>query len=265
MRFIYTKTFGIFAACLIAVAFFVFLEVKGLLNPIKNLILHSPKPVVFVVKKMTLQVKGFFSTVYKLRDISKENGLLTNKVMELEHALVQFEQEKKENEALRKELGFVRGAALNLAPCSVLSQNISGLSDTIVLNCGTDQGVSDSQAVVSQGYLVGKILHAGKTSSTALLATSSKFLTDAKLSKTGEDGIVKGSFGSGLFLEQLSQHSQFQNGWLVVTAGINEKIPKNITIGEVGQIISNENDLFARATLLSPIDFNNLEFVFVVK
>jgi cell shape-determining protein MreC len=51
----------------------------------------------------------------------------------------------------------------------------------------------------------------------------------------------------------------------VVTAGINPEIPKNILIGRVSQVLSSGNDLFKRAALVSPIDFNNLQFVFVVK
>jgi len=50
-----------------------------------------------------------------------------------------------------------------------------------------------------------------------------------------------------------------------VSAGINSQIPKNILIGEVSDVLSTSNDLFKKAALTSPIDFNNLEFVFVVK
>jgi cell shape-determining protein MreC len=46
---------------------------------------------------------------------------------------------------------------------------------------------------------------------------------------------------------------------------VNEKIPKNLAIGEVGEIITGQNELFKKATLLSPVDFGSLNFVFVVK
>jgi rod shape-determining protein MreC len=125
--------------------------------------------------------------------------------------------------------------------------------------------VDNGEAVISQGYLVGKIIYAGPRSSTALLITAADFSTDARVSQTDATALVAGSFGSGIILDQVRQTDDLQKGWLVVTAGVNAKIPKNILIGQVSDILSSDNDLFKRAALLSPIDFDNLQFVFVVK
>lgn len=265
MRFIYTKAFAIFAGCLCLVAVLVILQLKGWLDPLKQAALHSPRPVVAVVKTVTLPVKNFFITIYQLRAITLENGQLHSRVMELEQDLVLQNQLALENQALRKQLNFVKNTKLPLASCGVLSENPFGLSDTLVLNCGTEDGVAEGQAVISQGYLVGKIIYAGRGSSTALLVTDSNFSTDARLSQTDQSAIVEGSFGSGLILDQVPQAANLQKGWLVVTAGINAKIPKNILIGEVGDVLSRPSDLFKKVALSSPIDFSNLEFVLVVK
>jgi len=56
-----------------------------------------------------------------------------------------------------------------------------------------------------------------------------------------------------------------EKGWLVVTAGINQLIPRNLLIGEVNEAVSSPNDLFKKATLFSPLNFSNLQFVVVVK
>jgi cell shape-determining protein MreC len=112
---------------------------------------------------------------------------------------------------------------------------------------------------------VGKITYAGTRSSNALLAVSSSFSTDAKVSQSDQSAIVRGSFGSGLILDQVPQTVDLKKGLLVASAGINDRIPKNILIGEVSAVLSTNNDLFKKAALTSPVDFNNLEFVFVVK
>lgn len=265
MRFIYTKTFSILASLIVVVAVFVLLELKGLLGPISSAVLYAPRPVIFVLSRVTVPAKNFFSTIYQLNKISKENALLSNKVFLLQQDLADYDQATKENQALKAELGFVQTTTLKTASCSVLSQNPLGLSDSLVLNCGSGDGVSEGQAVVSSGYLIAKIVYAGKNSSTALLITSSNFSTDAMVSKSGADGVIHGSFGSGLILDQLSQQDQVSAGDLVVTAGINKQIPKNILIGEIGDIISNPNDVFKRTTVSSPVDFDNLQFVFVVQ
>jgi cell shape-determining protein MreC len=89
--------------------------------------------------------------------------------------------------------------------------------------------------------------------------------TDARVAKTGQVGVVEGSYNTGLILDQLPQSAELEKDWLVVTAGINSVIPKDIPIGEVGEVISSGNDLFKKASLLSPVDFNNLQFVYIVK
>ena len=265
MRFIYTKAFAIFFICLTLLTILVFFQTRGWLDPVRSLVLSAPRPVIYLVKGIGQPVKNFFVTLYQLRGITKENTELRNKIISLEQNLVEYQQQARENETLRKNLGFSQTTKLPLVPCTVLSQNSLGLTDTVILNCGTESGVGVGQAVISEGYLVGKVIYAGKNSSKVSLSTASDFSTDAKISQNNSNAIVEGSYGSGLILDQVPRTSDLEVGWLVVTAGINQKIPKNILIGQVSEIISGNNDLFKKATLSSPIDFNNLKYVFVVK
>ncbi|HYV33993.1 MAG TPA: rod shape-determining protein MreC [Candidatus Limnocylindria bacterium] len=265
MRFIYTKAFAIFFSLLVLLTILVFFQTKGWLDPIKMALLESPRPVVSLVGNIAKPIKRFFTTIYSLKNISEENTRLNAKVSNLEQNLVLYQEEARENETLRKDLGFVQTSKDLLKPCTVLSQNPFGLSNALVLNCGSKDGIIEGQAVISEGYLVGKIVYVSPDSSTVLLAISSNFSTDARVSQTNDTAIVKGSFGSGLILDQVAQVSSLDKGSIIVTAGINEKIPKNILIGEVSNILSSNNDLFKQAAISSPIDFSNLNFVFVVK
>lgn len=243
----------------------VFLQVKGLLDPVKFVFLNSPRPVIYVFKNVTKPVKIFFSTVYHLRKISDQNVQLSQQVQHLQQDVVDYNQLKIENEALKVELGFAKTSKVQLQPCTVLTRNPVSFTNTITLNCGSNDGVAVGQGIVAAGYLVGKIIYTDNKLSTALLVTSSNFSSDAALSQSGSVGVVKGSFGSGILLDQLSPHDPLEKGWLITTAGINTQIPKNILIGQVGDTISTSNDLFKKVTVVSPVDFNNLEFVFVVK
>ena len=265
MRFIYTKAFAIFAVLLGLLLIITFLEVKGLDAPIKAVFLNAPRPVIAVVQSVTVPVKGFFSTVYGLKGIAQQNTTLKTQVYQLQQKLADYDEFQRENDALKKELGFISTAKQQFVPCSVLVQNPLGLSDTLITNCGEGSGITAGQGVVSQGYLVGKILYVGKNTSTVLLITNSQFSADARMSKSGATAVVMGSFSSGILLDQLSQNEQIQNGDLVVTAGINDQIPKNILIGQIGQVISSQNDLFKKATIISPIDLKNLQFVFIAQ
>lgn len=264
MRFIYTKTFGVFFACLLVAFLLLFFNSIGRLIWLKKTILMAPKPVIFIIKNSTRPVVNFFSTLYRLRTISRENDQLRYKILNLQQQLADYDKTKKENESLVKELGLLRTSKHKLLPCQTLSEKVFGFSDVVAINCGSKDGVIEGQAVLSNGFLVGKIIQTEKSLSTVLLATSSKFLTDARLSKTNTPGVVNGSYNSGIFFDQLPLTASMEPGWLVVTAGINERIPKNIPIGEIGAIVSSENEFFKKSTLISPVNFGNLEFVLVV-
>jgi len=265
MRFIYNKIFIIFFSCLVCAILLGFLEVKGYSQPVKTVFLNAPRPVAAVAKTIAKPVKNFFLTLYRLKKINQDNTALAAQVHDLQQQLVDYNQATRENQILKQELGFVSTSKHKLVPCTVLEQNPLGLTDTLVANCGQNEGISQGQGVVSQGYLVGKIVYAGKNSSTILLITSSQFSADARLSKSGSSGVVEGSFGSGIILNQLSQNDQASKGDLVVTAGINPQIPQNILIGQVGNVLSGKNDVFKKASVISPVDFSNLEFVFAVQ
>lgn len=264
MRFIYTKAFAIFSVCVAVVAILTFLQVKGYGGPIQAVFINAPRPVAAAVSGVAKPIKNFFSTVYNLKKISTQNVQLTAQVYQLQQQLADYNQATRENQDLKQELGFVAGAKNQFTPCTALSQNPLGLTDTLIINCGSSS-VAQGQGVVSQGYLIGKIIYAGKTSSTVLLITSSQFSSDARVSSTGDSGVAEGSFGSGIILDQLPQSSVISKGDLVVTAGINPQIPKNLLIGQVGSVLSAPGDLFKKATLISPIDFSNLQFVFVAQ
>src|SRR5258708_6942964 len=133
MRFLYTKGFAIFFLCIVIVCFIVFLQIKGLVDPVKNLFLQAPRPVISVIRNFSEPAKIFFATAYRLKTIAKENGQLHNQVLQLQQDLSLLEQEKVENQTLRTELGFVKENPAGYIPCTVLSQNPFELNDSFVL------------------------------------------------------------------------------------------------------------------------------------
>ena len=74
MKFIYTKAFAIFASCLAVILLLIFLQIKGWIFPLETFFLQTPRPAIYLVKKITLPVKNFFSVIYHLRKITDENS-----------------------------------------------------------------------------------------------------------------------------------------------------------------------------------------------
>ncbi len=265
MRFIYSKTFLAFAITLVLIVIGLVMQVKGWLQPIEYALLQAPRPVSSVVRAISEPIHTVFSTLGSLRSVVRENGTLRAQVAQLQQQQVQFDKLKTDNEILREELKFKTQSELTLEACSVLSIDPQELSDAMVLSCGQEQGLQVGQAVISQGYMIAKVVHVGSYTSTALLISNAQSSIDARLSKNNTEGVVKGSFGSGMVFDLVSQNADVAAGDLVVTAGINPRIPKDILIGQIGQVLSAQNDLFKKMSLTSPVRQRAVEFVFVVK
>lgn len=264
MRFIYTKAFIIFSAVLVFIFIALVMQTKGWLAPLEQLLVQLPRPAIVAVNFITQPIATAIGTITNLPSLVSENHNMQIQLADLNQKQVELEQLRLQNELLREELGFVAKSKFNLVPCTVLSMDTQNTSDAIILNCGEGEGVKPGQAVISNGYLAAKIVHVGKYNSTALLITSSQSSIDAKTSRSNSEGVVKGSFGTGLMLDLVSQSSDIQTGDLIVTAGIDSLVPKDILIGSADQVLSNNNDLFKRLTVVSPIKANRLDYVFVV-
>ncbi|MBI3231794.1 MAG: rod shape-determining protein MreC [Candidatus Doudnabacteria bacterium] len=265
MRFIYTKSFAFFFGTLVVAAGLTFFHYKGWLSVAQRAFLQLPRPINLVLTAVSRPVKAFFANAYNLRQIAKENALFKEQLFDLRRRQALFDQISLENESLRKELNFFKTSKLALKPCTVLGRSSQGLADTITINCGLEAGAEVGKAVVSKGFLVGKVSYAAKGFSAVQLVSNSGFSVDARLSQSGHLAIVRGSFNSGIILDQVSQDEPLSKGMLVITAGINDKTAKSLLVGEVDEILSSPNDLFKKASLVSPIDFSDLEFVFLAK
>lgn len=265
MRFIYSKVFAWFFAILCLTVVIVFFRSQGWFSPVEKLLLYVPRPIARASTAIVYPIRNFIRNIYSITAIVRENGELENQVARLQQEVVGLQHAESENESLKKELGFVEKAPYVLQPCTILALDPEGITNTMVLNCGSNKGIKPGQGVISNGFLVGKIFVAGNETATAKILTNSDLTVDAKLSKNETAGVVRGSFGSGVIMDLIAQTAEVSQGDLVVTAGINDLIPKNILVGEVGDTVSAGNDLFKKVTVRSSVNFKNLLYVFVAK
>lgn len=265
MRFIYTKTFLAFGIALAVIVLGLVMQTRGWLQPIEYALLQAPRPISSTVKAIAEPIRTVFTTLGSLRSVVRENGELRAQVAQLQQQQIQFDKLKTDNDLLREELKFKAQSELQLESCSVLSIDPQEITDAMTLSCGEGQGIQVGQAVISQGYLIAKIVHVSSYTSTAILISNAQSSIDARLSKNNTEGVVKGSFGSGMVFDLVSQNAEITTGDLIVTAGINPRIPKGVLIGEVGTVLSGPNDLFKKLSLTSPVRQRSVEFVYVIK
>lgn len=98
---------------------------------------------------------------------------------------------------------------------------------------GTEHGVVLGAAVMSEGYLVGKVVRVGVNYSWVEMITSSSFLIAAAVDETRDLGVVNGDDKGNLKLLFIPENNRLKSEMKVSTSFMNEQIPPGIPIGKI--------------------------------
>ncbi|MFA4873145.1 MAG: rod shape-determining protein MreC [Patescibacteria group bacterium] len=145
--------------------------------------------------------------------------------------------------------------------------NYANLSRTrITIDKGLREGVTKGDAVVvGSGIIIGKVVDATNERATVALLTDADVSLAATLAgSTNEEGIVRSRRGA-LMLDFIPQGMELPVGHLVVTAGSDERIPRNFTIGYVTALVTDKSAPFQSALIEQSISIADYAFVSVLK
>ncbi len=265
MRYGYSRTTWIFGSLFLAALFLSFLHVQGVLRPFQSVGVQTTRPLVYVLKNTGSSFKSFFTYFGSVAKVSRQNAELKEQVRNLQQEKIILQQYRLENERLRTELGYRSDSPLNLASAKVINRDPTNFSQTIVIDIGAEQGVKEGAAVLSGGVFVGRISSVQTFTSSVMLVTDPQSKIDAQISSSGDNGILRGSYGSGMILDMISQNASVAKGDEVVTFGLSGSVPKGLLIGTVGEFQSQKNDILQKVTIVPSVDLKGLSFVSVVK
>lgn len=206
-------------------------------------------------------------------------------------SLTEFDDLEAENEALRDELGQLRGEAISgQAARETLDQllgeldidilagvdtTIARVADpagnfddfTIDLDKGSRDGIRDGMPVVTSAGLVGKIVNAERDRSQVSLITETGFGLGVRIIGPGDIALARGvERGSDLEVnEGVDESSVISEGMLVVTSGIEgSPFPADIPVGVVTSVDIDEAELQQQLHIRPVADLDRLSFVTVI-
>lgn len=238
------------------------LETTGVIQILQNPVQKILMPVQLSLYKTKKDVGGFLTTLSEIKSLRENENKLA-----AENAILLAENAKLknlgvENKALREQLG-----AKNISKKLILAQVIGSdplLSGSkILVDKGSNFGVSKGDLVVVKDILIGQVIAVGSSSASVRLINDSETKI-AVITEGGTRGIVKGEFGAGVVLDKVVQGRQVSVGEIVFTSG-EADIPSGLALGTVSKVSSDPADLFQKASIKALIPYESLEIVFVVK
>lgn len=259
------KKFSISLVVIVFALMLIFADSKGYLEGAKNSTHVFTAPVSLFFSQFSGKTSGFFSGIFSLGRLQKENAELHDSINKLQAEVAQLTEAKKENEKLKLDLGFTTGHNFSYSPAEVVAFDPSNIRGMVTINKGKKDGLAVGMAVISDGFLAGRVSDIQENSAKVQLITDPTSAVPVTLQSINTSGIAKGEIGTGLTMEKIPQGEAIKEGDIVVTSGLGGEIPKGLILGKVDRITRQDNSLFATAGVRPSADLNNLSRLIVIK
>jgi rod shape-determining protein MreC len=160
----------------------------------------------------------------------------------------------------------VRESKINTVAAKIITGVSDTLSKSVIINRGSSDGIEKGMAVVAEGgVMIGKIYDVHTDYSKVLLLTDNKSRVAATIQNIDRTtGLIEGQFGLSFAMTNIPQDQEVHEGNLIVTSGLEGKIPKDLLIAKVDSVNSVESEIFKTALLTPIISFDNLSYVLVI-
>jgi len=259
------KKLSILLIVIIFASILIFANSRGFLSNAVGTTQSVSAPIALFFSQFSGRTSGFFSGVFRLGGLQRENAELKDSVNRLQAEVAQLAENKKENDSLRKLLGFAQSGGYSYEPAEVIVFDPSNIRGMITINKGSKEGLTNGMAVISDGFLVGRISETAEHTAKVQLIIDPTSAIPVTLQSANTNGIAKGEIGFGLSMEKIPQGEQIKEGDTVITSGLGGDIPKGLILGKVEKIEKLENSLFINALVRPFADMGNLFRVIVIK
>lgn len=176
----------------------------------------------------------------------------------------QMEEYKQEAQRLQKLLDLKDTYQIEGTGARVIGRSSEAWSQTVIINKGSDDGISTGQTVMGTSGVVGQVVSVSSHTATVRLLTDPQSGAAAMVQSSRAEGILRGSLVGLLYLEDLDADAEVNVGDVIVTSGLGGSYARGLIIGTVVKVDAQQGDTSRRA-VVSPNDaISTLEDVLVV-
>ena len=229
-------------------------------------------PLQEAVSKVTRPVGNFFSTLIRLPSIRHERDILAERVTALEADLSTTQADLDrlaELEALFQVQSGL-GPKVETRAAQVIGNSVSNFEWAIVIDQGTDAGITEDMPVISSGGLVGHVIRVGPSSSRVRLIIDPDSFVAGRLDISDQTGLLAGQGTDDLRMGLVAPDVEVTPDERVLTAGYRLEgvaqslYPPNVLIGTVSRVLDEDSATEKLVTVRPAVDFSSLSLVLVV-
>ncbi|NOX96526.1 MAG: rod shape-determining protein MreC [Nitrospirae bacterium] len=194
-------------------------------------------------------------------DLQKEVARLNSKIVELE-------EEKLENQRLRRLLIFKERTSFEELLADSVGAKVIGREPTnwyriVTIDKGKKEGIQKGMPVITAEGIVGYIDETGRNTSQVRLILDRSASVGGLIQRSRENGVVRGRGTALCEMVYLSPEADIKKGDLVISSGLGGRYPSSLRIGKIVSI--KKESFLQKAEVLPSVDFSRLEEVLVLK
>lgn len=213
----------------------------------------------------------------------KVGGLSDEEINDLDELNLRVKKLEEENrklrevvirsEALQNEYDMIKSTNLELIPSDITSLNNNSWYDVFTINRGLKDGVEMGDSVVMSGDdtaeamegLVGRVTGVYSDYSEVTAITDDTVRVSIRTIRSGDGGILGGMKSGELKAYMFDQNSDVIVGDEIITSGLGGVIKKDIYVGEVSKVETDDTEMKKLVYIKPGVDFKHLRRVYVVK
>ena len=245
---------------LILAAFLLLFIQPSLLSPFKFTIVNVVSVPIRILSfsfKEVRKVATYHRTYRRYQRLKLDYNILRERLVGIDEVL-------KENHRLAKLLDFKRGLVFSSIAANVIGRDPGSWNSAIIIDRGLEDGVAQGMPVVSALGVVGKVAEVEAKKSKVILLTDPGFSVTALVKRSREVGLVSGTLQGMSQMRYLSQDADVQVGDIIITSKLSSSFPEGLVIGEVIDLVKNDNSLTVYCKIRPSAALSQLEEVLVV-
>ncbi len=218
------------------------------------------------VSRVVHPIGSMFTGIAHIASLRSENDALKKQIAQYRAEV----GKNVSNERIIQELTKLLKLQENLQLRHTVAARVTGESPTnfewaVFIDKGSSDDVKVDQPVVSGDGLVGHVISVAPHASKVLLIIDPDSAVAARLTSSGETGLVNGQRNRPLIMDLVNPDVKVFPNEEVVTSGFQGGLyPPDIPIGFVSHVYSARGSLTKTIEMAPAVDFSALEFVLVI-
>ncbi|MEE2025913.1 rod shape-determining protein MreC [Alkalimonas mucilaginosa] len=204
---------------------------------LRSYLTAAASPLIYVASLPQVILTGASEQFMSHQRLLAENDVLRERLLQQSGKLQRLEFLQQENNKLRELLGSAPVAEGQRLVAEVLAVYSHPFSHQIVLNKGSNDGVTEFQPLIDELGILGQVVSVGPTSSRALLITDTTHGISLRIERTGVSVVAEGlGQWDRIRLVHLPHSIDIQQGDRLVTSGLDGRFPEGYPVARVSQI-----------------------------